>query len=203
MSTKTKFEKFEFGSSWTQLESMARGSHALVHDGRVWLIDPVDSEGDVERAVGDNEPAGVIQLLDRHNRDNAAIAERLDVPHLRLPINVPESPFTPFPVINNRIWHEVGLWWPEHKILVVAEAIGTNEALAVAGTGIAVHPALRLTPPRALRPYTEVNHLLTGHGRPHHSADLGERIQRALDKSRCDLPRTLVRIPGMIRAARA
>ena len=57
---------------------MARGSHALVHDGRVWLIDPVDSEGDVERAVGDNEPAGVIQLLDRHNRDNAAIADSLE-----------------------------------------------------------------------------------------------------------------------------
>ncbi|MBJ7459299.1 MAG: hypothetical protein JHD02_08950 [Thermoleophilaceae bacterium] len=202
MSTTAKFEQFEFGSSWTQVESMERGSHALVHDGRVWLIDPVDSKGDVERAIGSNEPAGVIQLLDRHNRDSAEIAGRLNVPHIQLPTELPEAPFAPFKVIDRRIWREVGLWWAEHKILLVAEAIGTSKALAVADTGISVHPALRMTPPGALRPYKDVRHLLPGHGRPLHSDRLGERIQRALDKSRRDLPRTIARIPSIVRAAR-
>ncbi|MGH2958251.1 MAG: hypothetical protein ACRDKE_01490 [Solirubrobacterales bacterium] len=203
MPEQSKFEEYEFGSSWTQRESMARGSHALVDAGRVWLIDPVDSEGDIDRAVGDNEPAGVIQLLDRHNRDCAAVAERLGVPHHNLPTELPDTPFTAFPVINNRLWREVALWWPEHNTLIVTEAIGTNPALAVADTGVAVHPGLRLTPPGALRPYTDVHHLLPGHGEPLHAPDLGERIQTALDKSRTDLPRTIARIPKMIKAARS
>lgn len=202
MTATSKFEQYELGSSWTQTESMARGSHALVHDGRVWLVDPVDSEGDVERAIGDNEPAGVIQLLDRHNRDSAAIADRLNVPHLRLPAELPDAPFTAFSVIDNRLWREVGLWWPEHKALIVAEAIGTNKFLAVADTGVAVHPGLRLIPPGALRKFTEVEHLLPGHGEPLHSPDLGDRIQTALERSRRDLPRTITRIPSMIKAAR-
>ncbi|MBI2690583.1 MAG: hypothetical protein HYX29_01370 [Solirubrobacterales bacterium] len=202
MTATSKFEQHEFGSSWTQIESMGRCSHALVHDGRVWLVDPVDSEGDVDRAIGDNEPAGVIQLLDRHDRDSAALAERLSVPHLNLPTAVPESPFTTFSVIDRRIWREVGLWWAERKVLVVAEAIMTTAALAIAGTGIGVHPGLRLIPPGALRPYTEVHHLLPGHGEPLHAPDLGERIQTALDKSRSDLPRTIARIPRLIKDAR-
>jgi hypothetical protein len=203
MSAQSKFEQYEFGSSWTQNESMGRASHALVDNGRAWLIDPVDSADDVERAIGANEVAGVIQLLDRHNRDSAEIAERLDAPHLRLPTELPDSPFTTFSVIDRRIWREVGMWWPERKVLVVAEAIGTQPALAVGDTGIAVHPALRLIPPGALRPFTDVEHLLTGHGEPIHSSDLGERIQSSLDRSRTDLPRTILSIPGKIKAARA
>ena len=181
----------------------ARGSHALVSDGKVWLIDPVDSDDDVERAIDRNEPAGVIQLLDRHNRDCEAVAERLGVRHHRLPVRLPDTPFTTFSVIDRPKWREVGLWWPEHRALIVAEAIGTTRQLAVTDTGIAVHPLLRLTPPGSLRKYTEVEHLLPGHGEPLHAADLGDRIQEALDRSRRDLPRTLTRIPAMIRAARA
>lgn len=202
MTATSKFEQNEFGASWTQNESMGRCSHALVHEGRAWLIDPVDSGDDVERAIGGNEPAGVIQLLDRHNRDSAVIAERLGVAHLNLPSEVPESPFTAFSVIDRRIWREVGLWWPEQKVLVVVEAIMTTPALEVADTGIGVHPGLRLTPPGALRPYTEVHHFLPGHGTPLHAPDLGERIQTALDKSRSDIPRTIARIPKLIKGAR-
>lgn len=202
MTATSKFEQHEFGSSWTQIESMGRCSHALVHDGRVWLVDPVDSNGDVERAIGDDAPAGVIQLLNRHDRDSAALAERLGVPHLNLPTTVPDSPFTAFSVIDRRIWREVGLWWPEQKVLVVVEAIMTTPALDIAGTGIGVHPGLRLIPPGALRPYTEVHHFLPGHGQPLHAPDLGERIQTALDKSRSDLPRTIARIPKLIKGAR-
>lgn len=203
MSEQSRFDSYEFGSSWSQREMNSRSSHALVHEGRVWLIDPVDSDDDVERAIAGNEPAGVIQLLDRHNRDCAAVAERLGVPHLRLPTGLPDAPFTAFSVIDRPKWREVGLWWPEHKALVVAEAISSIRELAIAGTGVAVHPFLRLTPPGALRRYTEVEHLLPGHGEPLHAPDLGDRIQSALDRSRRDLPRTLARIPAMIKASRA
>lgn len=203
MSGQSRFHDHDLGSSWTQSEMMLRGSHALVSDGRVWLIDPVDSGDDVERAALGNEPAGVIQLLDRHNRACKVVAERLGVPHLRLPTELPDSPFTPFSVIDRPKWREVGLWWPERKALVVAEAIGTVKEIAVADTGISIHPMLRLTPPGSLRKYTEVEHLFPGHGRPLHAPDSGERIQTALDRSRRDLPRTLTRLPAMIKAARA
>jgi hypothetical protein len=203
MTEQSRFFEHELGASWTQSEMQVRGSHALVSDGRVWLIDPVDSDGDVDRAVAGSEPAGVIQLLDRHNRDCSEVAERIGVPHLRLPTELPDAPFTPFSVIDRPKWREVGLWWPEHNALVVAEAISSMEGIAVADTGIAVHPFLRLTPPGALRKYPETRHLLPGHGKPVHDDDAGERIQLALDRSRSDLPRTLTRLPAMIKAARA
>ena len=43
------------------------------------------------------EPAGVVQLLDRHNRDCAAVAAELGVPHLVVPDAVPDSPFEAIP----------------------------------------------------------------------------------------------------------
>jgi hypothetical protein len=203
MAGDTHFEDFGFGASWVQREALERASHALRSDGKVWLVDPLDTGDDVARAIGDAEPAGVIQLLDRHNRDCAAIAERLGVPHLRLPEELPGTPLTPFSVIDRPKWREVGLWWPEHKALVVSEAIGTSKAIAIADTGVSLHPLLRLTPPGAIRRYVEVEHLLPGHGRPLHDPRAGEKIQRALDKSRSDLPRMITRMPALIRAAKA
>jgi hypothetical protein len=203
MSGDAKFQRHDLGSSWNQREVEQRGSHALVDDARVWLIDPVDSGDDVDRAIDGNEPVGVIQLLDRHNRDCASVAERLGVPHHRLPTALPGSPFTPFSVIDRPKWREVGLWWPEQGALVVAEAIGTIDAIVIADTGVAVHPLLRLTPPGSLRKYPEARHLFPGHGEPLHAEDTGERIEKALDRSRRDLPHTLTKIPAMIRAARA
>src|SRR5262245_46809417 len=108
MAGETFFEDYGFGASWVQREAMERGSHALRSDGKVWLVDPVDSGDDVERAIGDAEPVGVIQLLDRHNRDCAELAERFGVPHHRLPEELPGTPFTAFSVIDRPKWREVG-----------------------------------------------------------------------------------------------
>lgn len=202
MGAASRFHEHELGASWTQTEIQMRGSHALVNDGRVWLVDPVDSGDDVERAVGEHKPAGVIQLLDRHQRDCAVVAERLGVPHHRLPTELPESPFTLFSAFDRPMWREVGIWWPERKALIVAEAIGTSKVLAVADTGITVHLLLRLTPPGSLRKYTDVEHLLPGHGAPIHDPELGARIQEALSRSRRDLPRTLTQLPEMFRGTR-
>lgn len=59
---------------------MQRASHALAVEGRVWLVDPVDAPELEARIRLLGEPAGVVQLLDRHGRDCAAWAARLGVP---------------------------------------------------------------------------------------------------------------------------
>ena len=81
------------GFGWIVEEPMTRTSHALAADGKVWLVDALDWPDAIERALGLGEPAGVIQLLDRHDRDCAALATRLAVPHLVAPDEIPGSPF--------------------------------------------------------------------------------------------------------------
>ena len=74
-------DEFEHGFGWVPAgETLTRTSHAVAVDGRVWVTDPVDGEGIDERIRALGEPAGVVQLLDRHARDSAAVAERLGVP---------------------------------------------------------------------------------------------------------------------------
>ena len=75
----------DYGVGWITSERVARTSHALAVEGRVWLVDPVRWDDALDRARLLGEPSGVIQLLDRHNRDCAAIASKLGVPLLRVP----------------------------------------------------------------------------------------------------------------------
>ena len=128
------------------------------------------------------------------------IAARLGVPHLRLPAAIPGSPFAVVPVINLPGWHEIALWWPERRTLVVAELIGTNEFFALGGDPAGIHPLLRLTAPGALRGY-EPEHLLVGHGRGVHGPAAAEALAGAYDRARKDLPRLALRLSGMARAA--
>jgi hypothetical protein len=69
--------------------------------------------------------------LDRHNRDCEPIAQRLGVPLSRLPVDTAGTPFEAIPLISNRAWREVALWWAEEQALVVAESIGTAPAFAL------------------------------------------------------------------------
>lgn len=161
---------------------MQRASHAIVAEGRVWVIDPVDFPGVDEAICARGRPAAVIQLLDRHPRDCAALASRLGVPHLRLPREIGDSPFVAISVIDVPRWREVALWWPERRVLVVAEAVGTVPYYRAPGEPLAVHPFLRLTPPRRLRGL-QPEHLLVGHGEgvrgPHAAAALDEALRTA------------------------
>jgi hypothetical protein len=189
-------ETHDFGITWVMREAYTRTSHALVHEGRVWLIDPVD-EPDALAAVAERgEPAAVLQLLDRHGRDCAAIARRLDVPHLELPRTLADSPLQPFSLVNWPHWKEVSLWWPEHQLLVVAEAVGTNPLFTVDAGPVGVHPILRLWPPRALGRY-QPEHLLVGHGKPRHGAPTADELSVALARSRRDIPRLIAALPRM------
>ena len=121
----------DFGFGWLDDEDpLRRASHALVVDGGVWLIDPFAWQEAEARARTLGEPRGVVQLLDRHERDCAATAERLGVPLHRVPTGkLDGAPFELLAVASNRFWRESAFWWPERRVLVVADALGISCAL--------------------------------------------------------------------------
>jgi hypothetical protein len=178
----------EDGFGWVLDEPYARCSHALAHERRVWLLDPTDVPGLDERLARLGAPAAVVQLLDRHDRDCPALADRLGVPHLVCPAELPESPFEVVPLVERRRWREVALWWPGRRVLAVADALGTNRFIAGRET-LGVHPLLRLLgPPRVLARY-EPEHLLVGHGEGVHGPAATSELRRALATARTGLPR--------------
>jgi hypothetical protein len=137
---------------WVEDEFMERASHSLVTEGGTWLLDPVDNP----RVEALENVAGVIQLIDRHNRDCAEIARRLGVRH----VVVPRTPIPPFVFISISR-HEVALWWDEKRLLVCAEALGTARYYRAGDERLAVHPLLRLRPPKL---EVQPNVILCGHG---------------------------------------
>ena len=195
-----RYDELPFGFSWFPDEALTRTAHALDTGDGVWVIDPVDVPEAIERAAALGTPAGVIQLLDRHDRDCAAVAARLGVPHLRLPATVPGSPFSVVSVLSLPRWRELALWWPERRVLVVAEVIGTT-AIHTLGSGLAgIHPMLRAAPPGALRDYAP-EHLLVGHGPGVHGPAAAGALADAYDRSRKDLPKLVLKLPEMAKAA--
>jgi hypothetical protein len=165
-------DELEFGFGWIGGEKprLQIASHVLAEKGRVWVIDPTDepSLDDRVRALG--EPAGVVQLLDRHNRGAAAVAARLGVPHHRVPVDgIPGSGFEVIPIVLRTYWREIALWWPKRRVLVTGDSLGTvPHYFALGGERLGVHPLLRLTPPRVLARFTP-EHVLVGHGEGIHA----------------------------------
>jgi len=182
------------GFGWIVEEAMTRTSHALAAEGRAWLVDPIDWPDAIERALGLGDPAGVIQLLDRHDRDCAALAERLGVPHVVAPDELPESPFAFVPVMRRKRWRESALWWPATRTLVTADTLGTNRFYTAGKAPIGVHVLLRLTPPRALGAF-EPERILVGHGEALHGPETTDELRNALRTSRRRLPGVLLRLP--------
>jgi len=192
-------EELPFGLTWTIREPMRRSSHALVDDGRVWLVDPVADDAVLERVAALGEPVGVLQLLDRHGRDGQAVATRLGVPLRRLPSTVPDAPFRVVRVLDKPGWREQALWWPEREALVVAETLGTAPLFAVGEGRVGVHPMLRLLPPRGPFATLTPAHLLVGHGPGVHTGDVAGEVADALARARSDIPRLLAHLPSVIR----
>ena len=156
-------DELDGGFGWIVDEFMQRCSHALVADGLVLVIDPVDGEGVEERIRAAGEPAGVIQLLDRHNRSCVELAERLGVRHHR----VPEGGLAPFElrrIRRNRSLQEVALWWPERRVLVCGDALGTAPYYRARRERLAVHPLLRFFPPKRQLAGLAPAAVLCGHG---------------------------------------
>jgi len=169
-------------------------SHALLAEGGVWVVDPLEGEGVEERIRALGEPAGVIQLLDRHTRDCAAFAGRLGVPQHVVPF-VDFGPFEAIPLVQRSHWQEAALWWPERRVLVCADAFGTvPHYFALGGERLGVHPLLRLTPPRRLADL-EPEHVLCGHGEGVHE-HAAAAVLEALAHARRRLPRLLFEAPA-------
>jgi hypothetical protein len=156
-------DESDYGFGWIPHERLVRTSHALAVEGRVWLVDVVVWPDALERARSLGEPAGVIQLLDRHNRDCADVAAQLGVPHLRVPDRL-DAPLQIVRVVNLPLWHERALWWPEGRVLVVADALGTVGYFTPRGAALGVHPLLRLFPPKRRLGRLEPDVVLVGHG---------------------------------------
>lgn len=195
-------DELPFGFGWIAATPgyMQRASHALVDEGRVWLVDPVDVEELDERIRAVGEPVGVIQLLDRHGRDCAALAERYGVPLHRLPFSgVIGSPFDVRRSVDLPRWREAALWWPARRTLIVADALGTASYFLASGERLAVHPLLRLVPPRSLAGL-EPEHVLCGHGEGVHGVEATAALVGALSTSRRGIPRWLV---GFLRHPRS
>ena len=174
-------DEFDGGFGWILDEFMQRCSHALVADGRVWLIDPVSGSGVEEKIRAAGEPAGVIQLLDRHNRDCASLAQRLGVTHHLLP-RVTIGPFDFLTIHVTRLWKEVALWWPDRRLLVSGDALGTARYFLSGDERLAVNPLLRPFPPRRQFGAVHPESILCGHGEGvHEEADaaLGEALRTA------------------------
>jgi hypothetical protein len=191
-----EYDEQPFALSWIDPKLM-RTSHALATEQGVWLVDPVDDAEALERVAALGATAGVLQLLDRHKRDCAALAARLGVPHHDVPEDVPGSPFEVIRVLRRPGWKESALWWPEQRALVVAEALGTTEHFTLGHGPVGVHPLLRLTPPWALRGYVP-DHLLVGHGKGVHGSHTAAGVEHALETARGGAPKAFVRLGALL-----
>ena len=179
------------GLTWTIEESMGRSSHALRDGNDIWLVDPVDNRVGIGRAEAMGNVVGVIQLLDRHQRDCEALAGRFGVPLSVNDNSIADSPFEVISVVNGRKWKETALWWEDKQALIVPEAIGTGK-MFTGGHDAGVHLMLRFIPPKKKLGGFEPEHLLVGHGPPIHGARAAAALQGALERSRRNLPRAFV-----------
>ena len=190
-------QRHSLGLTWVETSGMRRAAHALRADGRLWLIDPFEDDVALSAATELARPAAVIQLLDRHNRDCGAIAQRLEVPLLRLPEQINDSPFTVIPVISRPWWREMALWWEDERALVVAEALGTAPAFAL-GRRVGLHPMLRLRPPKGPLSARSPERLLVGHGAALESG-AAAAIDDALSGALADIPQLVLKLPSLVR----
>ena len=114
---------------------MQRASHALVVDGGSGSSTPSRSTTRSSAPPASASLAGVLQLLDRHDRDCAALAERFGVPHLKVPDEVPGTPFEAIPVVRIPRLEGDRAVVAGAKALIVAEVVGTNDLYTAGEAG--------------------------------------------------------------------
>ena len=188
-------DEFEHGFGWyPEGERLQRTSHAVRAGEGVWLTDVVDGPGIDERIRALGEPAGVVQLIDRHSRDGAAVAERLGVAlHVTPFTDVPGAPFVVLPIVRRRFWREIAVWFPAERILVCGDALGSLGYFRAKDEPLGVHPLLRLFPPRRALGGLEPEHILFGHGEGGHGPQAVPALRDALATARRRLPLALLR----------
>jgi hypothetical protein len=185
-------DEMDGGFGWQVHERMERTSHAVAAEDGVWLFDALMWEPALERVSELGRPAGVVQLLDRHERDCAEVAVKLGVPHFAVPAHdLPGSGIELVRIADSRFWREVAAWIPSRRTLVCGDALGTAVYFRAADEPLGVHPLLRLRPPRDLGRY-EPEHVLCGHGAGVHGPQTPVILREALRTSRRRLPRAWI-----------
>ncbi|WP_423751543.1 hypothetical protein [Salinirarus marinus] len=200
----TEIDRWDGGVGWFAHpdERMERASHALVVDGDVWAVDPVDATGVDELLADLGDVAGVVVCLDRHKRDAAAVATRHDVPvtvpewmtgvasQLHAPVERVDDELgdTGYRVLQVRKstlppWQEAALYHESAGTLLVPEAVGTAPFFLAGGERLGVHPMLRLFPPREALAGLDPDRVLVGHGAGVFT-DAAAALDDALDGSR-------------------
>lgn len=193
-------DEFDHGFGWlAEDELLRRTSHAVLAAGRVWVTDAVYGPQIEKRIQALGEPAGVLQLLDRHSRDCGAVARRLGVPLHVTPFGgVPNAPFEVIAISTMRFGREVALYFSQERVLVCGDALGSLGYFRAGREPFGVHPLLRLMPPRRAFGGLEPEHLLFGHGEGVHGAETGHALHEALATARRRLPQAWL---GSLRAA--
>jgi hypothetical protein len=122
--------------------------------------------------------------MDRHRRDADAIAARHTVAvNAPLPRGIERRRTVRFPG-----WHEVALWLPDRRLLVVADVLGTAAYfVATEEERLGVHPAARPFPPRKALHDLDPLAVAVGHGAPV-TKDATVALYDALRTSRRRLP---------------
>lgn len=177
--------------SWVHPEPsfMQRAGHAIRAGGGVWVIDPPLGDGVLDRIRDLGTPAGVIQALDRHPRDNQEVADALGVPlHVTPFSGVTGAPFRVVQLWRLPVWKETALWFGHERTLLVPEALAAAPMFVAPGEPVGVHPARRFIPPTRLRDFVP-EHLLLGHGAPVSGDAARQGIIDALDGSRRRAPK--------------
>jgi hypothetical protein len=200
-----EIDRTDDGVGWIAYpdETMQRASHAVVDDGDVWVIDPVDVPDLDDLLAEFGEVAGVVILLDRHKRDCAKLANRhdvsvwvpefmdgvteeLDAPTETFRYGLAETDITAHKVIDNRMWQEALLYCENTETLIIPEAVGTTDYFRTGTERLGVHPMLRMTPPKNIN-RLDPERIRVGHGPGIHDG-ASEALDDALAGSRRRTP---------------
>lgn len=205
----TEIDRYDAGVGWIAHpdETMQRASHALVADGDVWVVDPVDVPGLDDLLAEFGTVQGVVLLLDRHLRDCDTVAARhdvavwvpefmdgiegkLDAPMRNFRHDLGGSGMTAHTVIDKRFWQEAMLLDADEETLVVPEALGTADYFTTGDRALGVHPMLRFTPPSRLA-RLQPDRILVGHGAGIHE-DASKELEQAIRGARARTPRLIL-----------
>ena len=189
-------QRHPLGLTWIEDDGHgAAAAHALRADGRVWLVDPFEDPIALSAATELGSPAAVIQLLDRHNRDCGAIAQRLEVPLLRLPEQIDDSPFVALATAAG------GTRWPcgggRARLMSPRRSAPCPRSRSAAGVG--VHPLLLAAPARGPLYRSLAQRLLfLGHAPPLNPVQAAA-IRDALSGAVTDIPQLVLKLPSLVR----
>ncbi|MFB6186007.1 MAG: hypothetical protein ABEI86_03965 [Halobacteriaceae archaeon] len=196
----TRIDEWHSGFGWIAYpdELIQRASHGLIHNGGIWLIDPLLT-ANLESMITDyGEPVGIVILSSLHTRDAVELAKQFEIP-----IHIPESlqitpstntitfseeladtGFKPLKGVSLPWWQEVALY--DGDTLLVGDMLGTAPYFTARDEEIGIHPLLRLFPPSKISKLTP-ERILTGHGAGIMEAGT-EQLQTAFNHARLQIP---------------